>query len=206
MDKLDRTVTENCAPSKPDFRVPCPRLCVGVSSNVKQIRTPTQSRGRGTRKLSMSRPRRHRKRIYHIDGDACARSLTFSCFQRRPFLSRDNARNWFIKALISAREKHPIDLWAYVIMPEHVHVIVWPRSPALKISDLLSSVKQSVARRARNYLFEEQSATHRTKQRPFSLLARRSGIRSKYRKRGRRVAVHRLHSPEPRSARPLPPS
>jgi hypothetical protein len=29
--------------------VPRPRLCVGVSSNVKRIRTPTQSRGRGTR-------------------------------------------------------------------------------------------------------------------------------------------------------------
>jgi hypothetical protein len=28
--------------------VPRPRLCVGVSSNVKRIRTPTQSRGRGT--------------------------------------------------------------------------------------------------------------------------------------------------------------
>ena len=30
------------------FWVPRPRLCVGVSSNVKRIRTPTQSRGRGT--------------------------------------------------------------------------------------------------------------------------------------------------------------
>ena len=102
----------------------------------------------------MSRPRPHRKRIRHIDGDGCARFLTFSCFQRRPFLSSDNARNWFIEALISARRKHPIDLWAYVIMPEHVHVIVWPRSPALKISDFLSSVKQSVSKRARNYLLK----------------------------------------------------
>jgi putative transposase len=102
----------------------------------------------------MSRPRPHRKRIRHIDGDGCARFLTFSCFQRRPVLSRDNARNWFIAALISARRKHPIDLWAYVIMPEHVHVIVWPRSPALKISDFLSSVKQSVSKRARNYLLK----------------------------------------------------
>jgi hypothetical protein len=30
------------------FWVPRPRLCVGVSSNVKRIRTPTQSRGPGT--------------------------------------------------------------------------------------------------------------------------------------------------------------
>jgi hypothetical protein len=30
------------------FWVPRPRLGVGVSSNVKRIRTPTQSRGRGT--------------------------------------------------------------------------------------------------------------------------------------------------------------
>ena len=34
---------------EPRFRVPRPRLGVGVSSNVKLIRTPTQGRGRGTR-------------------------------------------------------------------------------------------------------------------------------------------------------------
>ena len=38
-----------------DAGVPRPRLCVGVSSNVKQIRTPTQSRGRGTQNRPVER-------------------------------------------------------------------------------------------------------------------------------------------------------
>ena len=45
-----------------------------------------------------------------------------------------------------AKQRHAFDLWAYVIMPEHVHLLVWPKE-AVSISDLLSAVKQSVAKR-----------------------------------------------------------
>ncbi len=34
--------------------MPRPRLCVGVSSHVKRVRTPTQSRGRGTQHFAMN--------------------------------------------------------------------------------------------------------------------------------------------------------
>jgi putative transposase len=121
--------------------------------------TDTQRRARHRfKRRNMSDPDPRRKRIRHIDGDGCARSLTFSCLQRRPFFGRDAPRTWFFQALKLARQKHPIDIWAYVIMPEHVHVLIWPKSHTLKISQVLSTVKQSVAKRARNYLLKHNPA------------------------------------------------
>ncbi len=80
-----------------------------------------------------------------------AHSLTFSCFQRRQFLSKDRTRNWLIEALAESRLVWQFDLWAWVIMPEHVHVLIWPRQPKYSISKILASIKLPVARRAVRY-------------------------------------------------------
>jgi putative transposase len=88
---------------------------------------------------------KHRVR-FNNPGDAHA--LTFSCFQRQPFLDRDRSRDWLITALDNARVKHRYHIWAYVIMPEHAHVLVWPTEPEYELGDFLSSVKQSVAKKA----------------------------------------------------------
>ncbi|NIA21881.1 MAG: hypothetical protein GWP05_07965 [Anaerolineaceae bacterium] len=39
------------------------------------------------------------------------------------------------------------DLWAWVIMPEHVHVLVLPR-PGITVSRILSGIKQPVSKRS----------------------------------------------------------
>ena len=53
-----------------------------------------------------------------------------------------------VDALDRSRSKHNFHLWAYVIMPEHVHLLIWPTGQEYDISDILSSIKQSVAKRA----------------------------------------------------------
>ena len=53
-----------------------------------------------------------------------------------------------IEAIEKSRLRHQFDLWAYVIMPEHVHLLVWPRLPGYSISAILGTMKQSVAKRA----------------------------------------------------------
>ena len=83
---------------------------------------------------------------YNIAGHAHA--LTFTCFQRRPFLGKDRCCNWLIEALARAREKHAFDLWAYCFMPDHAHILLWPTTTSYEVSDILNSVKQSVAKRA----------------------------------------------------------
>src|SRR5439155_1243299 len=61
-------------------------------------------------------------------------------------------RLWLIEAIDRARDKHAFHVWAYVIMPEHVHLLLWPTKPQYDISDILNSIKQSVVQRALKYL------------------------------------------------------
>jgi len=81
-----------------------------------------------------------------------AHELTFCCRHRLPLLSKDRSRRWLIEALAAAREVHDVELWAYVIMPEHVHVLLWPRPPNYDVAPIRKTIKQSVARRAIGYL------------------------------------------------------
>ena len=87
-----------------------------------------------------------RCRRYNDPGDAHA--LTFSCFHRQAFLSRDRSRQWLVDAVELARGKHEFDLWAYVVMPEHVRLLLWPRQASYDMSKILTTIKQSVTHRA----------------------------------------------------------
>jgi len=81
-----------------------------------------------------------------------AHALTFSCFHRQPFLARERACHWLVAALRGAVVAHQFDLWAYVFMPEHVHLVIWPRRPNYDISRILPAVKLPVTRAALSYL------------------------------------------------------
>jgi len=88
----------------------------------------------------------YRKQCKRWDFPGNAHFLTFSCYQRRPFLNHDKTRLWFLSALEQSKRIHDFHLWAYVIMPEHVHLVIWPGKA--KISPILKSIKLPVARRA----------------------------------------------------------
>ena len=93
-------------------------------------------------------PPQFRKRCKRFNIAGHAHYLTFSCFSRKPFLSRDRSRQWLVDAIELARAKHAFDLWAYVIMPEHAHLLIVPTREIYNISEILSTIKQSVAKRA----------------------------------------------------------
>jgi putative transposase len=80
------------------------------------------------------------------------RELTFSCYRRYAFLARDRTRQWFCEALAEARAKFGFHLWAYVVMPEHVHVLVYAGQDPQQMSRFLQAVKEPVARQAIAYL------------------------------------------------------
>jgi len=98
------------------------------------------------------RGKRKTCRRYNVPGDAHA--LTFSCFQRQAFLGRDRSRQWLVEAVATARDKHAFDLWAYVIMPEHVHLLIFPREDDYAIADILLDIKRPIARRALRFVRE----------------------------------------------------
>ena len=95
----------------------------------------------------------HRKtrKVYDVNGDA--HFLTFSCFQRLPLLSKDRTCQWMVEAIELSRRKNPFDLWAWVIMPEHVHLVLLPHRE-VRIAPILTTMKQSVSRRAMIWLKE----------------------------------------------------
>src|SRR2546422_141590 len=99
-----------------------------------------------------------RKRVRHFDLLGDAHFLTFSCFHRFPLLSKDRTRKWLIEAIGNARTKHSFDLWAWVIMPEHVHLLIYPRSNDCKIAAVLADIKRPVAQRAIAYLVGRKSS------------------------------------------------
>jgi putative transposase len=50
--------------------------------------------------------------------------ITCSCYRRRPFLRSPHKRDLLLKILNSVREKYQFSLVGYVIMPEHVHLLI----------------------------------------------------------------------------------
>ncbi len=53
---------------------------------------------------------------------------------------------------MAAKAKHAFDLWAYVFMPDHVHLVIFPQRDPYSIAAILRSIKQPVSRRAIEYL------------------------------------------------------
>ena len=92
--------------------------------------------------------RTHRK---SLDLPWDAHYLTFSCFHRQPFFAGRHSTRWFLDALDRARAKLPFDLWAFVVMPEHAHLVVLPGEGVL-IRTILAQVKHPVTRRALHFL------------------------------------------------------
>jgi putative transposase len=88
------------------------------------------------------------KRRQRFDEERMPRELTFSCYQRMPLLNRDRSRRWFIESLNEVRREWPIDLWAWGIMPEHVHLLVAPREAGVAVGRFQGVVKERVAKLA----------------------------------------------------------
>jgi putative transposase len=85
----------------------------------------------------------HRKRCRRWNFPGSAHYLTFSCFARRAFFRSERAAGWFFKAVEQARDKTPFELWSYVVMPEHAHLLVLPHD-GVDISDILYQLKKPV--------------------------------------------------------------
>ena len=83
----------------------------------------------------------------HFDIPGHAHELTFSCYRNRTFLLDEEACLFLAEAVNMARGKHHLKVWAYVFMPDHVHLLVYPAKDSYSISRILLTIKQSVARR-----------------------------------------------------------
>jgi len=73
--------------------------------------------------------------------------LTFSCFHQTQYLGTAEARDLFEDALERTRLRYRFVVAGYVVMPEHVHLLVGEPLKS-RISDVVHALKLSVAKRS----------------------------------------------------------
>ena len=78
--------------------------------------------------------------------------ITFSCYQRRPYFDHVSARDRFESALERMRTRYWFVVIGYVVMPEHVHILI--NEPKVgTLAGAIQALKLSVAVRERQRPF-----------------------------------------------------
>ena len=73
--------------------------------------------------------------------------LTFSCYHRLPYLNNPTARDLFLSSLEQTRKRYRLRIFGYVVMPEHVHLLLSePESEPL--AKAIQSLKVSVSKQS----------------------------------------------------------
>ncbi len=93
----------------------------------------------------------HRKTRTRYEHQGHARFLTFSAFNRRLFFNDPVLCSEFADQLMRTRDRHRFKLHAWVIMPEHVHLLIFPIGDSTDVSKILLGLKRPVATRALRY-------------------------------------------------------
>ena len=78
----------------------------------------------------------------------CLHFVRFSCYERAPRLNTPRARDIFEKTLEDTRKWYGFYVAGYVVMPEHVHLLL-TEPKRTKLSVALQMLKQNVARQLR---------------------------------------------------------
>ena len=82
---------------------------------------------------------------YQLTGDL--HFITFSCYERRSHLSTTESKNLFLETLLHTCSKYKSVLDGFVIMPEHVHLLLHEPSES-PLATMMQALKCSVAKRS----------------------------------------------------------
>ena len=84
--------------------------------------------------------------LVRLQGGGDTHFITFSCYRRHALLSSLRSREIFEQSLEKFRERYRFQLFGYVIMPEHIHLLMSePQNGAL--ASAIQAIKQSVSRK-----------------------------------------------------------
>ncbi len=92
------------------------------------------------------------KRLKRYYGLGHLHFITFSCYHRMALLGTTRSRNAFVRALAEVRAKYQFALVGYVVMPEHVHLMIAePKhgNPSGVVHSLKLRVSKRMRRKAR---------------------------------------------------------
>ena len=97
----------------------------------------------------MSKPRR-------IDDALYVHSITFSCDHRRRLLDHDQPKRIWLGILTDELAKHEARCIGFVIMPDHVHALIWfPKTGQL--SRFMQQWKGRSSKGIKEFLFRSMS-------------------------------------------------
>lgn len=89
----------------------------------------------------------HRKTRQRHENENQLRFLTFSCFNRLRLFDNDAIKSAFVDQLRTTQDNTHFKISAWVIMPEHVHLLLMPNLPDHPIDDVLNKLKGPFAKR-----------------------------------------------------------
>ena len=99
----------------------------------------------------------HRKQLQRFEQFLHLHELTFSCFHRKPLLTDETRLRIVARSVESACQDEHFQLAAFVIMPEHIHLLVRPQRPDSSVSRFLARLKQPASKQIRTILETEGS-------------------------------------------------
>jgi putative transposase len=100
---------------------------------------------------------RHRKQVKHYDEPGHCHELTFSCYRRMPLLTNNPWRTLFCQSIDRSLKRHQYQLYSFVLMPEHVHLLVQPSPDGSPVSSLLKAIKRPFSYRVKQRLIASKS-------------------------------------------------
>ncbi len=83
----------------------------------------------------------------HYNTPGHAHELTFSVYRRRNLFTDIRACEMLVEEIVAARQIFSLKLWAYVIMPNHVHLLLWPMESTYDMGKIVKTIKGRMAKR-----------------------------------------------------------
>jgi len=97
-----------------------------------------------------------RRKVKHYNTPHHAHELTFSCYHNYTYLNEEKACKIFLEELELARGEFDFYVWAYVLMPTHVHLLIFLKNEVYNISRILYKIKGSTSTRYRHWIKENK--------------------------------------------------
>ncbi|RKX29035.1 MAG: hypothetical protein DRP47_02740 [Candidatus Zixiibacteriota bacterium] len=79
-------------------------------------------------------------RLRHYDDLGTARFITFSCYRRRKYMTDVTTVMILLYQLKTLRSNHAVKILGYVVMPDHVHLVLLPPDGS-KLGVLIGQLK-----------------------------------------------------------------
>jgi putative transposase len=87
------------------------------------------------------------KTLHHYNTTGHAHELTFSCYHRYHYLKDPIACQLLVDEIQQARIDFTFRLWAYVLMSNHVHLLIWPVNELYSIAAIEKQIKGRMSRK-----------------------------------------------------------